>query len=123
MHQALCYYFTTLLCLSAYSWGENATHSQSLYEVYSHGFYLVGQLHSDQITFGPLPAVQKIHHRDYINGIPLNAKVSDAWQKWDGKVCLHYTFHKNDVQAWYQMETNTQTNPHIQDAGQAGICQ
>ena len=76
------------------------------------------------ITCGPLPH-PKIHHRNYINGIPLNAKVSGAWQKWDGtsKVCLHYTFHKNGVQAQYQMETHKQTNPHIQDARWAGICQ
>ena len=64
------------------------------------GVSLVGQLHLDQITFCPLPHPE-IHHRDYIDGIPLNAKVSDAWQKWDGtsKVCLHYTSHENGVQA------------------------
>ena len=69
--------------------------------------------------------IQKIHHRDYIDGITLNAKVSGAWQKLGdtSKVCLHYTSHDNSVQTWYQMETNTQTNPHIQDAGQTGICQ
>ena len=35
-----------------------------------------------------------------IGGIPLNAKVSGAWQKWGGtsKVCLHYTSHKNGIQ-------------------------
>ena len=27
------------------------------------------------------PPCPKIHHRDYIDGIPLNAKMSGAWQK------------------------------------------
>ena len=35
--------------------------------------FLVGQLHSDQISFGPLPH-PKIHHRVNIDGIPTNAK-------------------------------------------------
>ena len=37
-------------------------------------FFTVGQLHSGKIIFGPLPYHPKIHHRDYIERIPLNAK-------------------------------------------------
>ena len=56
---------------------------------------------------------------------PSMLKVSGAWHKWDGtsKVNLHHTFHENGVQAWYQMEANAQTNPCIQDAGEADIWQ
>ena len=39
--------------------------------------FLVGQLWSDQITLVHSPH-PKIHHRDYIDGAPLNAKVSGA---------------------------------------------
>ena len=40
-------------------------------------FFLVGQLCLDQIISGPLPH-PKNHHRDYIEGIPLNARISGA---------------------------------------------
>ena len=55
---------------------------------------------------------------------PSMLKMSGAGPKWDGtsKVHLHYTSHKSGVQAWYQVEANAQTNPCIQDAGQANIC-
>ena len=58
-------------------------------------FFLVVQLCSGQIIFGPLPH-PKIHHADCIEGIPLNAKMSGALQTWDGinKVCSHCTSQK-----------------------------
>ena len=77
-------------------------------------FFWWGSCTWDQITFGPLPH-PKIHNRDYTDGIPLNAKVSGAWQKWDGasKVCLHYTSHKmvyrHDIK-WRQMYRSTHTS-------------
>ena len=75
MHQgSICCF---LLCLSPCFLGEAAAHSQSFYGGYSFGFFLVGQLNLGQIIFGPLPH-PKIHHRDYIEGIPLNAKMSGA---------------------------------------------
>ena len=37
-------------------------------------YFTVGQLHLGQIIFGPLPHHPKIHHRDHIERIPLNAK-------------------------------------------------
>ena len=39
---------------------------------------IVGKLHLDQITFGPLPHCSKIHHQHYIEGIPLNVKMGGA---------------------------------------------
>ena len=75
VHQSLCFHF--LLCLSPCFLGGAAAHSQSLYRSFSFGFFLVGQLCSDQIIFGPLPH-PKIYHRDYIERIPLNAKMCGA---------------------------------------------
>ena len=43
----------------------------------------LGQLHSDQISFGPFPPHPKIHHRDNINGVQINARdhlcLADLW--------------------------------------------
>ena len=77
-----CYFW---LCLSTSSLEEAAKHSLGLYEDNPLEVrFLVGQLHSGQITFGPLLCCHKIHHRDYIEEIPLNAKMGGAWQTFDG---------------------------------------
>ena len=52
---------------------DSKTLTKSLWGLLSWFFFLVGQLGSNQITFGPLHH-PKIHHRDNIDGIPLNAK-------------------------------------------------
>ena len=50
-------------------------HSLGLYGDTDLGIYLtVGQLCLGQMIFGPLPHHPQIHHRDYIERIPLNAK-------------------------------------------------
>ena len=74
-------------------------------------FFSGGQLWLGQIIFGPLPH-PKIHHRDYIEGIPLNAEMSGALQTCDGisRVHSHCTSPENGVQTGYDMETDTQTN-------------
>ena len=63
-------------------------------------FFLVGQLCMGQIIFGPLPCHPKIHHRDYIEGIPLNAGMSGASQTCDGisRVYSHCTSPESIVQ-------------------------
>ena len=87
---------------------------QSLYEGYSLGFFLVRQLHSDQIIFGPLPHPKSTIEMTLMES-PSMLKVSDAWQKWDGtsKVCLYYTSHKmvykHDIK-WRQMHRPTQAS-------------
>ena len=63
MHQGLCCYCFWLCTLPGSLWG------------YCVGiFFTVGQLCSGQITASPLPHHPKIHHRDYIERILLNAK-------------------------------------------------
>ena len=50
-------------------------HSLSLYGDTILGLvFMVGQLHSGQITSDPLPHHPQIHHRDCIIRVPLNAK-------------------------------------------------
>ena len=68
--------FACLLHLSPDCLGLVASHSLGLYEDTVLEFYFtVGQLHLGQIIFGPLPHHPKICHRDYIERIPLNAKM------------------------------------------------
>ena len=88
-------------------------------------FFLVGQLCLGQIVFGPFPHHPKIHHKDYIEGIPLNAKMRGALKACAGiiRVYSHCTSPKNSVQAGYNMEGDTQTNQCIPDARWTGICQ
>ena len=84
------------------------------------GFFLpVGQLCLGQI-FDPLPHHPKIHYRDYIEGIPLNAKMSGALQTCDGisRVYSHCTSPESIVQTWYSMKTS----PCVPDIGQPGTC-
>ena len=118
MHQGLCCCCYFWLYLSSSYLGEAATHSLGLYgDILLEVHFPVGQLCLDQITFGPLPHHSKIHHRDYIERIPLNAKTGDS------KVCSHCTSPENVVQLGYDMETDTQANQYIPDAWWTGICQ
>ena len=86
-------------------------------------FFLMWQLCLGQIIFVPL-SYPKVYHRDYIEGIPLNAKMSGV-QTHDGisRVYAHCTSQANGVQTEYNMEKDTQTNQCIPDARQTGICQ
>ena len=116
----------TLPYLSTNFLGEAATHSLGLYgDNLLEVCFPVGQLCLGQITFGPPPHHSKIHHRDYIEGIPLNAKMCGAWLTFggDSRECLHCTSSENSVQAGYDMETDTQANQCIPDARWIGICQ
>ena len=66
-----------------------------------------------------------IHLRDYIEGIPLNAKVSSPWQTNNGisRVHSHCTSPENSVQAGCHMQTDTQANQCIPDASWSSVCQ
>ena len=121
-----CYHCSALLlCFACHLFLRDGTttHSQSIYWAYSPGFFSSGAavLRANNLWSTPPP---KIHHRDYIDGIPLNAKMSGAWQKWDGtsKVCLHYTSHKmvyrHDIR-WRQMHrpTHASRTPTVQNCG------
>ena len=101
-----------------FSWWGSCTLPGSLWG-YSFGFFLVGQLCLGQIIFGPLPHPQ-IHHRDYIEGIPLNTKISGTLQTCDGisRVYSHCTYPESIVQTWYDMKTS----PCIPDVRHPGTC-
>ena len=115
VHQGSCCY-CFWLCLSTSFLGGVATHSPGLHrEIVLEFITQWGQLHLGQIIFGPLPHHPKIHHRDYIERIPLNAKLSSALQTYDGisRLYSHCTSPENGVQARYS----------IPDARWTGSCQ
>ena len=65
--------------------GRVASHSLGLYgDTVLEFYFTVGQLPLGQISFGLLPHHPKIHCREHIERIPLNTKLSSAWQTHDG---------------------------------------
>ena len=110
MHQGMCCCYIWL-CMSTGFLVRAATCSLGLYrDNLLEACFLMGQLHLGQIMFCPLPHHSKIHHGDYIEGIPLNVEMGGAWQIFDGnsRVCSLCTSPENGVQAGYDMETDTQ---------------
>ena len=75
MHQGLCCCF--LLFLSPCFLGVAAAHSQSLYRSYPFGFFPGGAAVLRPNNLWSTPPL-KIHHGDYIEGIPLNAQMSGS---------------------------------------------
>ena len=59
------------------------------------------------------PPHSKIHHRDYIEGIPLNAKVGGARQTFDSdsRACSHCTSPEKSVHAGYDSEDRHTGHP------------
>ena len=83
----------------------------------------MGQMHSDQISFGPLPPT-KIHHRVNIDAIPINAKKHCVWQTCDGlnRVSSHCIPPENGVKAQHDVQANAQANPHIEGIEKMLFC-
>ena len=77
VHQGLMLlFFAHLPCLSPNFLGRVPSHSPSLYrDTVLEFYYTVGQLHTGQISSDPLPHHPKIHCREHIERIPLNAKM------------------------------------------------
>ena len=88
-------------------------------------YFTVGQLHAGQIIFGPSPTFQRSSIETTLKEFPSIPKLSSAWQTCDGisSVYSHCTSPENGVQAGYNVETDTQSNQCIPDAGQMGSCQ
>ena len=76
LHTRACVaiFFTCLPCLLPDFVGGVASHSLGLYRDTALKFYFtVGQLCMGQISIGPIPHHAKIHCREHIKRIPLNA--------------------------------------------------
>ena len=79
-------------------------HSWGLYWELS--VFPVGQPHSDQIAFGPLPLSKKSTIHSTLMVYPSMPGIICVWQICDGlnRVPLHYIPHKNIVQALHDVK-------------------
>ena len=129
-HQSLSCYF----CLFAMSvtWFSGWGCCTPIGSVWGYCFFFwkkfyfpVGQLHLGQITFGPLPHIQKSTIKITLREFPLMPKsvVLHRHMMVQVECYSHWTSPENGVQREYDMETDTQTNTCISDARCTGICQ